>query len=233
MSFRRLDAADHQVDATPRHLPGGGVSDGESTVGGERMRLSVPVVAGPSEAERLQAAYDDARETARLAGLEDAEAEIGRRVQVVATRLEADHKTRIGLLDAERQRLLASLRNLEHHVLDWQGDSEDLAIEIAYAALTQLLGPQQDGRSAIAALCAHLVETYGRTDACLHVSETDAPAIAEAGLTIRWEIDRSLAAGEAFIDTDRGQFETSLASRLEAIKLRYLAGLAQHRGEAP
>jgi flagellar biosynthesis/type III secretory pathway protein FliH len=78
-------------------------------------------------------------------------------------------------------------------------------------------------------LCQRIVHEYGHPPATLRVSESDMQLLAPVEMGIPVEADRRLAPGQCVIDTARGQFESGLDVRLEALRMTLLSTMAEHR----
>jgi flagellar biosynthesis/type III secretory pathway protein FliH len=227
MRLRRLSPNEQAASGDPRTLSAPVLADIASNGASTPHAPAAP--RGPTEAERLEAAFAEARAAGVEAADKDVEAEVVQRVKAIQSRLDSEHVARLLALDVERQHLVASTRAIEQTLTAIAADADETATEIAYLAITRLLAAEDNGASAVRALCRELAELHGRAGAIVRASEADAAALADAGLELRIEIDRSLAAGEIALDSERGQFDTSLEQRLEAIKQAFLAGLARHR----
>jgi flagellar biosynthesis/type III secretory pathway protein FliH len=108
-------------------------------------------------------------------------------------------------------------------------DSELLAVEVAFAAVTRLLGEKSADRSLMLDLCRAVIREYGHPPATLRISEADLNLLEPNSLDIPVEVDRRLVAGQCVIDTARGQFETGLDIRLAALSKALLDTVADHR----
>jgi flagellar biosynthesis/type III secretory pathway protein FliH len=199
-----------------------------------------PLVAdGPSAtdaAEALRAqhqqAFDAARERGFAEGSKDAEREIALQVEKIERRLTAVHDAAIAKLEAEQTRLRQYIASLAGALQDYAIEAETLSVEVAYAALIRVLGEKSADRSLLPELCRTIVREYGHPPATLRVSDVDFPLFESTEFDIPLEADRRLLPGQCVIDTARGQFESGLDIRLDALTKSLLAAVAEHRGLA-
>jgi flagellar biosynthesis/type III secretory pathway protein FliH len=197
-------------------------------------RLEETAAPDPAEALRARQAQvmEEARKLGHDQGMVDAEREIAQRVEKIQARLRLEHEAAVAKLRASEERLqefvVALQGALDHHA----SESEMLAVEVAYAAVTRLLGEKSADRSLMLDLCRAVVREYGHPPATLRISETDLDLLAASSLDIPVEVDRRLVAGQCVIDTARGQFETGLDIRLAALSKALLDTVAEHRGQA-
>lgn len=184
-----------------------------------------PDLAAQRAAAELAAAKSAAREDGKHEGLRDAEREIAARVEQIEKQLRQQHQAALGELEGERQRLRKLGEGLGTALKVHATASETLAVEVAYAATTRLLGRMAADRTLMMELCRAVVRDYGHPPATLRVNDGDIALLDVAALEIPVEADRRLAPGQCVIDTVRGQFESGLDVRLEALRQALLAGL--------
>lgn len=190
-----------------------------------------PVERADDAQQRLQAAFDEARDRGFDEGTKDAAREIDRRVEKIAQQLEREHAD-------ETQRLLereSALQRLCDGIADaierFGSDSEAASVEVAYAALVRLLGASAADRTLLQAHCLTVAREFGDPPATLRVSAHDLELLDIAVLPLPVEPDRRLKSGQCLIETGRGQFDCGLDVRLEAIRQAFLVGLRGHRSE--
>lgn len=210
---------------TPDHLQSTGTTLRLDPVGVK----PIPLSSAEDTAHQLQTAFNEARNRGFNEGMQDATREIDRRIKQLIKELKDEHGAAMGSLQASQDdlnRLLAALpAALQNHA----DDMEVLAIEIAFAAIARVLGDKAADRSLLASLCRAAVREFGHSQATLRVSDDDYALIDAAAIDIPVEVDRRLSPGQCVIDTARGQFESGLDVRLEAIKQALLHGLSEHR----
>lgn len=205
-----------------------------------RLTLGAAGVAAPAAAPRdpvvdtehqRQQIFQKARDEGRLTGLKDAEEEIGRQVDAARLELEARHREAMAALDEEQTALQALGQGLSAAVQAHLDRAETLAAEVAFAAVTRLLGERLGRADLIAALCGEIVREFGQGKGTLRVGEHDHALLASIALDVPLMLDRRLAPGQCVMDTPRGQFESGLDVRLEGLKQALLQALGQ--AEAP
>ena len=150
-------------------------------------------------------------------------------MQAAETRLRETTDAALKKLDEQRAHLLRLATSIEAAVSRHALDSEELAVEVAYAALVRVLGDAARERSLIPDLCRTIIREYGHPTATLRVSDADLPLLADTDVGVPVEADRRLSPGEAVIDTARGQFECGLDVRLAAIAEALSSTLDAHR----
>jgi flagellar biosynthesis/type III secretory pathway protein FliH len=154
------------------------------------------------------------------------------RVQAIEQRLREAHDAAVARLEEERAELKRLAAAMERAIEAHARDSEELAVEVGYAATLRLLGEAAADRSLMPGLCRAIVREHGHPSARLRVSDLDLPLLASVDLGVPVEGDRRLAPGQCVIDTARGQFESGLDVRLAALAAALGSTLAAHRGEA-
>jgi flagellar biosynthesis/type III secretory pathway protein FliH len=200
--------------------------------GDVRLQSAGPSAEDVAEELRLQhvQAFDGARERGLAEGLKDAEREIAERVSKIEERLRIAHEAAVAKLEAEQLRLRKYISALTAALQDHSIDSETMAVEVAYAAVVRILGEKSADRTLLPDLCRTIVREYGHPPATLRVSDVDFSLFESAEFDIPVEADRRLLPGQCVIDTARGQFESGLDVRLEALTRSLLAAVAEHRG---
>jgi flagellar biosynthesis/type III secretory pathway protein FliH len=194
---------------------------------------------GPSSAEAADAlrvqhqqAFDAARERGLAEGAKDAERDIAQQVEKIERRLTAVHDAAIAKLEGEQLRLRQFIASLSGALQAHSIETETLAVEVAYAAMVRVLGEKSADRSLLPELCRNIVREYGHPPATLRVSDVDFSLFETSEFDIPVEADRRLLPGQCVIDTARGQFESGLDVRLEALTQALLSAVAEHRGLA-
>jgi flagellar biosynthesis/type III secretory pathway protein FliH len=225
--MRRLTPDRLESDTRPM-LIGERAAAGGGTVAVAQTRED----AAEAQKAQLQAAFEDARKRGEAQGLREAEAMLAKRAQAVEATLREEHEVVVERLEDERARLVKMLGTLENALAAHAQASEELAVEVAYAAALRLLGERAGERSLMTDFCRTVVREYGHPPATLRVSDIDLSLIDAAALGVPVEADRRLAPGQCVIDTARGQFECGLDVRLSALTDALLATLAAHRSPA-
>lgn len=182
-----------------------------------------------AQQERL---FAEARERGHAEGMREADTEISKRYSALEERLRSAHEAALSALQAERSQLHELLQSLQAALASHASDAELLAVEVAYAAVVRLLGEKSVDRSLLPELCRAVVREYGHPPATLRVSEQDFALLQDEAFEIPLESDRRLRPGQCVVDTARGQFESGLDVRLEALTQALLSAVAGHRADA-
>jgi flagellar biosynthesis/type III secretory pathway protein FliH len=217
--MRRLTADHLHTDAAPRMLAGRVVAD---------TLPSAPAPDPDAAARRERDAFDAACRAGHAAGMREAEQEIEARVAKVEQRLQQAHDAAVARLHDERQRLAAVTASVQATLAAHEQGAESLAVEVAYAALVRVLGAMHADATLLPDVCRAIVDDYGRADATLVLGELDFARVADVDLGLPVRADARLRPGQCVIDTPRGQFETGLDVRTEALRRALLDALATH-----
>lgn len=202
-----------------------------------RLALGVIPPAAPHERDRVaevqaerDAMFEKARVQGRETGLQDAAAEIARKVGAATQRMEEEHLEALAALNAERESLRKMGSAIRQAAQAHVDDAESIAVEVALAAIHRLLGDRLDYAVVVREVCVQILQEFGQASASLRVGERDHAILSTADIDVPVVLDRRLAPGQCVLDTPRGQFETGLDVRLEAIKQALLNGLQRPAG---
>ncbi len=201
---------------------------GQVTASAGKQPAAAPDPAEVLRAQRQQI-FDAAREQGFAEGKRDAESEVARQVEAIAGRLRQEHEVALGRLRSERERLENLASSLRNAIIEHAAMAEQDSVEVALAAVVHLLGEKSADRSLMTDLCRRVVHDYGHPPATLRISEADLPLVDGIKFGIPMEVDRRLAPGQCVVDTARGQFESGLDVRLQALCKSLLATVADHR----
>lgn len=184
--------------------------------------------------QHRQREIHEARERGYREGYTQGEKEARERVTSEAKastqRQEQEFRRLQNQLEASRKRLDTLFESLSS-VLEHQSHHVDeVAVGIAYAAVTKFLGDRYADRSLMQALVDHALTHVGERVDSVHVSEQDFEQVEGAG-TVRIVSDARLLPGQCTLETRLGHYETGLDVRLELLKTALLSGLARHRNE--
>lgn len=169
--------------------------------------------------------FDQAREQGRAAGLRDARSEIERQVNLARAQIEERQRDALAALEQERKSLRETAATVVRAAEECLARAESLAAEVAFAAVTRLLGEQLDYVQVLSGLCGQIIREFGDSNASLRVGEHDHALLSSSGIEVPLVLDRRLNTGQCVLDTPRGQLETGLDVRLEALKQALLDGL--------
>lgn len=176
------------------------------------------------------------REQAYREGLQravlEAEAEIQRRVDAVAAQLKAEQEALLAQMQVRLESLNALLAAVRDAARRQAADAEETAVEAAYTATLHLLGEKAAEHELMRELCRHALKAHGQDSITVRLSEADLESLDLQVSDVRFVADRHLRPGQCVIESPRGEFETGLDVRLDALKRAFLDGLAAHRSEA-
>ncbi|MBB3804633.1 flagellar biosynthesis/type III secretory pathway protein FliH [Xanthomonas arboricola] len=106
--------------------------------------------------------------------------------------------------------------------------SHEVAVEVAFQAVTQVVGSAYAQSSLLDDLCLRAVREAGHQVVALHVSEQDLPLCSTiTGLEIRCDI--ALRPGQCTLETRGGRTEFGLDMRLSALQTALLDGLSTYQ----
>lgn len=131
---------------------------------------------------------------------------------------------------AKEKEALARLNEGLQTALREQAEAmQGLAFEVALAGMARAFGALRDDGELIRRMCAQMVEEYRMRAERLLVSPADRASLPDdfGGLAVQAEPD--LRAGECRIEMARGQAESSIGARLDAIHCAMLASLGIER----
>lgn len=105
--------------------------------------------------------------------------------------------------------------------------AEEIALELAYAALVKLLGEQYQGGEVLSVLVRDGIRKAGHAVSAVRVAAADAARLAD--VEVRVTSDAGLSPGQCVLETAYGHHACGLDVRLESLRRAFLAGLTQHR----
>lgn len=204
-------------------------------LGQQESGVALMAEAGLADSKRAQdqqaQLFDQAREHGLSEGRKNAEQEIQKRVQEIETRLNQTHQKAVAELKVQQELFQKLIANVKTAIEQHANEAEAVAVEVAFASVTRLLGDKAADRSLVAELAAAVANEYGHGAATLHVSEADRLMFESVNIGVAIEVDRRLKSGQCIIETTRGQFDCGIDVRLEALKKAFLSGLNDHRGQ--
>ncbi len=180
----------------------------------------------------LDQAFEQAREQGRTMGLADAEAEVARRSGAVELNLRSEYEAAHLSMEKQREKLLRLAESIQAELERFSEQCEATALEVAYAAVLRLLDQKAVERTLMQELCRAALKSHGLDGAVLRVAEDDLESVELDIPGTRIVADQRLRPGQCVMETARGQYETGLDVRLEAMRQAFLKGLAA-RFEAP
>jgi len=180
------------------------------------------------EAERM---FQAAREQGLAEGRALAEAEVHEAREQARRAVRAEHAAEQARLETATTDAMRLLETLAQGVAGLEHELEDAVVEIAYAAVLRILAVVAVDEDLVRALCRQALSDVVQRPAVLRLHPDDAElatALAD-GSDVRIEADKRLAPGQCRVQTRRGDYDTSLADRLETLRLALLDGLAVNR----
>ena len=217
------------------------VHDGERRIVSLSAALSptlvdlAPPVAAPDPAAQLREETERVFQAAREQGLAEgrarADADVREACAQAVRAVRAEHaaeQARLEAATADATRVFdamtSALAALEHEL-------EDTVVEVAFASVARILGVVAIDEDLVRALCRQALSDVTQRPAVLRLHPDDAEratALAD-GADVRIEADNRLARGQCRVQTRRGDYDTSLADRLDALRLALLDGLEASR----
>ena len=205
----------------------------------QRLTLGMPTIpaapprdpAADLERQRVRM-FEQAREQGRAEGLEQARQKIEQEVEAARLSLENRHQGVLDELECERAALRELAKGVAHAVQEHADRAEELAAEVAFAAVTRLLGQGMDRSELLLAMCSEIVREFGHPAASLRVGERDYALLGSSELGVPLVLDRRLEPGQCVLESPRGQFDSGLDVRLEGLKQALLAALDSPVGAA-
>ncbi|WP_242628980.1 FliH/SctL family protein [Xanthomonas oryzae] len=128
-------------------------------------------------------------------------------------------------LHAQMEALIAGLTQA---VAEQAHHSHEVAVEVAFQAVTQIIGSAYARAPLLTDLCLRAVREAGHQAVALHVSEQDLPLCSNiTALPIR--CDMALRPGQCILETCAGRTEFGLDVRLTALQTALLDGLSTYQ----
>lgn len=192
---------------------------------------AAPSASDPAERLRheREQAFESARRDGLAKGLADAEAEIARRVDHVASRLRSEHEAAMDQLGTRSEAMAQLANGLSSALAGQARDAEEVAVEAAFAALLRVLGDKAADRRLMRELCQQALASRGAGMATLRLSPDDHAGLELDAVDLQVIADPVLQPGQCILESARGASETGLDVRLEAMKRAFLDGLSSHR----
>ncbi|MFC5743554.1 FliH/SctL family protein [Dyella tabacisoli] len=202
--IRRLQA-DTRYEMTPRRI----------TAGGEQT----PVLdeAAPAADSVDQQAYRDGYAKGFAAGESDGKRDMQTRLQALENDARQQFDALQQELSTERGRLAALIDVLTSAQQHHDNMVKELAFEVALESLARTFSRMRVDRPLLLGLCEQLVEEFRAKAIRLCVSASDRAALPDQIEGMDIVVGPGLASGECALMTERGQVESSIASRLKSI----------------
>jgi flagellar biosynthesis/type III secretory pathway protein FliH len=200
-------------------------------VPGQGRRLETAAARGQDSEDELDQALGFERGYAD--GLRQARGRVEADAQEAQATFQANAQAQLNDALAEasgaRDAWLAGATQWQAELDNHRSWAESLAVELAFAAVTRLLGEQADGNELVARWVIQARREVGMDLQRVSVSQVDheATLLALAGTEV--VVDETLAAGSFVLHGPRGNYDTGIATRLDLLKQALLDGLAVHQ----
>jgi flagellar biosynthesis/type III secretory pathway protein FliH len=194
-----------------------------------------PSIAAPDPAARLREEAERMFQAARDQGLAEgrarAEVEVREACEQARRAVRAEHAAEQERLEAATAGAVHLLESLTRGLAGLEHELQDAVVEIAYASVLRILGAVAIDDDLMRALCRQALSEVAQRPAVLrlHPEDAERAAVLADGSDVRVEADNRLARGQCRLQTRRGDYDTSLAERLDALRLALLDGLDAKR----
>lgn len=200
-----------------------------------RLAEPVPVAVDPAaqlEQQRMQA-LEAGRNEGHAAGMARADAEIAdiaRQTRLGIEQTQAAENERLAMANRSAAELLQAIPQA---MAEADGSVDSMVCEIAYAALVRYLGVAGVDGTLLERICREALDEYRLRPVIVRVPVADAAALQALsdGAAITVEGDAHLRPGQCRLQTWKGDYDTGLEVRLDAIKQAFLRSL--DAAEAP
>jgi flagellar biosynthesis/type III secretory pathway protein FliH len=181
---------------------------------------------GPGEQER-QHVMEDAKRQGYAEGLKHALEEVSEATAKARHEIESSHAEEGLRLRADRDRLAVLLREIPAALAAVDTKVEFTVLEVTYAAVLRVIGQVVPDDMLVKKICMQALDEYRVRPAVLRLSPEDALLVAGSldDASVRIVADHSLRRGQCRLETHKGQYDTDLALRLEALKQVFLHGI--------
>lgn len=189
--------------------------------------------AAEMEHER-QRLFDAARQEGYAAGIADAERKIGEAMEDAGERLRQAHAAETESLAMLNQRLGELLKSFAQASADVEALNETCVLEMTYSAVVRFLGHAAADGTLIQSVCRKALDEYRQRPVILRVSPEDVAPLKELATEaeIAVEADSRLGPGQCRLQTRKGDYDTSLEVRLDALKHAFLRSLGPEEASA-
>lgn len=182
--------------------------------------VAVQAVADPVvELEALRTrVMEQAKDAGFAQGMKDADVRIAATVDKATSEVQARHADLLKRAQLYADGLKALEAGLHAAVERLDQSVEALAVQIAMSAVLRVVGQRAGDESLTAAVCGEALREYRQRPVTIHVGGNVDDLTAELGLDgrIAFVADAELPLGACRLETHRGQYDTSVRSRLHA-----------------
>lgn len=181
-----------------------------------------------AETEAYKAAYLEGFDAGHADGDREARAALAEAIEEAGKQAEeARHE---GEAWRENLRALADAFDAARERLN--ADAELLALEVAHAALCQMLGSLHAKRKLLEPLVRKIMHAHSLRTVQVRLAPDDMDAVPSKCEGIEWVADPKLAPGACVVSTPRGDIDGGLEQQLNAIQRQLLSELAGEAGPA-
>ena len=187
----------------------------------------------PDPAQRLREEAEQVLEAARAQGYregcEQAKAEIDRACEQAQREVHAAQAEEQARLEAASSEAVRILQILEGLPAQCERELGDVVTEVAYAAVLRILDTTMVDVSLVHGLCQRALGEMTQRPVVVRIHPSDADALAALadGSDVRIEPDARLSRGRCRMQARRGDYDTSIEQRLDALKQAFLRGLRE------
>lgn len=187
--------------------------------------------AGQLEQERCRV-LEVARRDGYTEGMARAEKEIEAASELARQKIEQAQSAESKRLATAHRRMAELLQGISQAAADAESTTATSVAEIAYATVVRFLGETGADGALLKQVCRQALEEYRQRPVVLRVPVDDVPMLRELSTdaSISIEGDARLVPGQCRLQTRKGDYDTGLEVRLDAIKLAFLRSVGS--GEA-
>ncbi|MCC8443918.1 hypothetical protein LN449_15520 [Xanthomonas cannabis] len=194
-----------------------------------------PITRGADDAtpsaSQEQSVMEDARAKGYQDGLarahEEAASLAQRELEKVTASLQAQANAAHEATERVRVQLQNLIAGLEQAIDEQARRSHEVAVEVAFLAVTQVIGAAYADGPLLMELCQRALRDAGHQAVALHVSEHDLSLCSNVP-TLPIHCDLALRPGQCTLETRAGRTEFGLDVRLSALQAALLHGLSTY-----
>lgn len=218
-----------RICATDERILGLSALLSEAKVGATDAAIISATDGQRDSAQERQRAMEEARRQGYAEGLNRASEEVREATIKAQREIEAAHAAEGLRLRAEHDRLAVLLHEIPGAVSAVDAKAESMVLEATYAAVLRVIGQTVPDDMLVERICQQALDEYRVRPVVLRLSPEDARLVGSSldDTSIRIEVDHGLRVGQCRLETYKGQYDTSLALRLEALKQAFLEGCSE------
>lgn len=178
------------------------------------------------ERERHQI-REAARQEGLATGMAEAEQKLGAAIDEARQQLQQAHAAESERLAAANRKMQELLKTVAQAADEAEVANVVCAVEMAYTAVIRVLDGAAAEGELIKRMCRKALEEYRQRPVVLRVPRADVELLCELAtdVDICIEGDSHLTAGQCRLQTRKGDYDTSLEVRLDALKQAFLRSL--------